>query len=183
MSRHVVPDEVSVKVPYPDYEDRRALNRQTAYGRPALEGSSRRCGCFHCGSSFAASEIKDWMPEEDGADTALCPYCGCDSVVFGMVSIPLSSSLLSTYHSTAQPRELRQNRSQSRRSALRGDGRRVEGLVLFDRLKRCEAESALRKRRVGAARHFRSSTRIRAEHVRKKGRRHGNPAQQHPQPH
>ena len=95
MSRHVVPDEVSVKVPFPDHEDRRALNRQTAYGRPVLEGSSRRCGCFHCGSSFAESEIKDWMPEEDGADTALCPYCGCDSVLYGTDEFPLTTTLLS----------------------------------------------------------------------------------------
>ena len=95
MERRIVPDEASVKVPYPDYEDRRALNRQTAYGRPVLEGSSRRCGCFHCGSSFAASEIKDWMPEEDGADTTLCPYCGCDSVLYGTDEFPLTTTLLS----------------------------------------------------------------------------------------
>lgn len=95
MKCRVVPDEASVKVPYLSYKDRHALNRLTAYGRPILEGSSLRCGCFHCGSSFVASEIIDWMPEEDGADTALCPYCGCDTVVYETKDYPLSTALLS----------------------------------------------------------------------------------------
>ena len=95
MRRHIVPDEASVEAPHLSYEDRHALNRLTAYGRSMLEGSPLRCGCFHCGSSFAASEITDWMPEEDGADTALCPYCGCDTVVYETKDYPLSTALLS----------------------------------------------------------------------------------------
>lgn len=98
MKCHVVPDEASVKVPYLSYEDKHALNRLTAYGRPTLEGSSLRCGCFHCGSSFVASEITDWMPEEDGADTALCPYCGCDAVLYDTKEFPLSTALLSSMY-------------------------------------------------------------------------------------
>lgn len=98
MSRHIVPDNVSVKVPFPSHEERDALNRLTVYGRPVLEGSSRRCGCFHCGSSFAASEVTDWMPEEDGADTALCPYCGCDAVFYDTEEFPVSTALLSSMY-------------------------------------------------------------------------------------
>ena len=95
MGRHIVPDEASIKVPHLSHEDRHALNRLTAYGRSMLEGSSLRCGCFRCGSSFVASEITDWMPEEDGADTALCPYCGCDAVVYETKDHLLSTALLS----------------------------------------------------------------------------------------
>ena len=98
MKCHVVPDEASVKVPHLSYEDRHALNRLTAYGRPTLEGSSLRCGCFHCGSSFVAREITAWMPEEDGADTALCPYCGCDAVLYDTKEFPLSTALLSSMY-------------------------------------------------------------------------------------
>ena len=95
MGRHIVPDEASIKVPHLSHEDRHALNRLTAYGRSMLEGSSLRCGCFRCGSSFVASEITDWMPEEDGADTALCPYCGCDAVIYETKGHLLSTALLS----------------------------------------------------------------------------------------
>lgn len=63
-----------------------------------IEGSSLRCGCFHCGSTFAASEITDWMPEEDGADTALCPYCGCDTVLYDTEELPVSTALLSSMY-------------------------------------------------------------------------------------
>lgn len=95
MRRHVVADSGSIEVPYLTYEDERRLNCLTAYNASKLQSRSRRCGCFHCGSRFLASEILEWMPEEDGEDTALCPYCGCDAVVFGMADIPLSTSLLS----------------------------------------------------------------------------------------
>ena len=98
MTCHVVPDEVSVKVPYLSYEDKHALNRLTAYGRSTLEWSSLRCGCFHCGSSFVASKITDWMREEEGADTALCPYCGCDAVLYDTKEFPLSTALLSSMY-------------------------------------------------------------------------------------
>lgn len=98
MKRNIVPDDAAANVPYLDYKARRVLNRLTAYGRPTIEGSSLRCGCFHCGSTFPASEIADWLPEEDGADTALCPYCGCDSVLYDTKELPLSTVLLSSMY-------------------------------------------------------------------------------------
>ena len=98
MRRHIVPDEALVEVPHLSYEDRHTLNCLTAYGRPILEGSLLRYGCFYCGSSFVASEITDWMPEEDGADTALCPYCGCDAVLYDTKEFLLSTALLSSMY-------------------------------------------------------------------------------------
>ena len=81
MACRVVPDDPSVEVPHLGPDDLHALNRLTAYNRPELEGSDRRCGCFHCGSVFLTREVAHWMAEKDGADTALCPHCGCDAVV------------------------------------------------------------------------------------------------------
>ena len=79
-------------------EDLHALNRLTAYNRPALEESDHRCGCFHCGSMFAAYEVAHWMAEKDGADTALCPCCGCDAVIYETPAFPLSTALLTTLY-------------------------------------------------------------------------------------
>ena len=49
-----------------------------ANNRKQLEQSSI-CGCFYCGKIFNPIEITEWIPEKSG--TALCPYCGIDSVI------------------------------------------------------------------------------------------------------
>lgn len=36
------------------------------------------CGCFYCKTIFKPNEIKDWC---DDGKTAICPYCGVDSVI------------------------------------------------------------------------------------------------------
>ena len=53
----------------------------------------QKCGCFYCGRMFDAGEIKDWsfdVPE----DTALCPYCGIDSVLGETEGISITEELL-----------------------------------------------------------------------------------------
>lgn len=40
-----------------------------------------QCGCFYCGSRFAAGEVDDWSVNLQGGFTALCPRCGIDSVL------------------------------------------------------------------------------------------------------
>ena len=42
---------------------------------------STKCGCFHCKKIFDASEVVDFVDERDGQQTAICPYCGIDSVI------------------------------------------------------------------------------------------------------
>ena len=98
MACRVVPDDPSVVVPHLGPDDLHALNRLTAYNRPELEGSDRRCGCFHCGSVFVAREVARWMVEKDGADTALCPHCGCDAVIYETPAFPLSTALFTTLY-------------------------------------------------------------------------------------
>ena len=45
--------------------------------------SSNKCGCFHCGKIFDASEVEEekYIKEKNGKRTAICPYCGIDSVI------------------------------------------------------------------------------------------------------
>lgn len=45
--------------------------------RESLDKSSL-CGCFFCLSVFDPKRISSWV---DGGNTALCPYCGIDSVL------------------------------------------------------------------------------------------------------
>ena len=37
------------------------------------------CGCFYCLEIFSPNEIEMWINEGDG--TAICPYCGIDSII------------------------------------------------------------------------------------------------------
>lgn len=92
--RNVVEDDSSVRVPRVGFRDKCELNRQTAYNRNRVERANA-CGCFYCGSTFAGSEITEWLAEDDGEDTALCPYCGTDAVIVGTEQFPLSTALLS----------------------------------------------------------------------------------------
>ncbi len=42
--------------------------------------NSKKCGCFFCIRIFSSEEINEWIPDSHGR-TALCPYCGIDSVL------------------------------------------------------------------------------------------------------
>lgn len=58
--------------------------------REAL-GKSERAGCFYCLSTFAPSEIEEWLDKEV---TALCPRCGIDSVLPETDTYPLDELFL-----------------------------------------------------------------------------------------
>jgi hypothetical protein len=64
-------------------------HKHCANHRSELKASSR-CGCFYCLRIFAPSQIIDWIDwppdtpkdrELETGTTALCPYCGIDSVL------------------------------------------------------------------------------------------------------
>lgn len=54
--------------------------------------SDKRCGCFYCLRVFDPSEIEEWIEDECG--TALCPYCGIDSVIGESSGYPLTKEFL-----------------------------------------------------------------------------------------
>ena len=59
--------------------------------RKQLEQSSV-CGCFYCRKIFNPNEITEWLPEKSG--TALCPYCGIDSVIGEASGFQITEQLL-----------------------------------------------------------------------------------------
>ena len=42
--------------------------------------SVKRCGCFYCNRIFDTEKIHEWIDDENG-QTAVCPFCGIDSVI------------------------------------------------------------------------------------------------------
>lgn len=52
-----------------------------------------RCGCFYCLKVFSPSEITNYITDTKG--TAICPYCGVDSVIGEHSGFPLTIDFLS----------------------------------------------------------------------------------------
>ncbi len=53
----------------------------------------KKCGCFYCLKIFHPLEIKEWVPDEKG--TAICPYCGVDSIIGEYSNYPITAQFLS----------------------------------------------------------------------------------------
>ena len=66
-------------------------HRFSINNEPMLRGD-KRCGCFYCLRTFDPSEIYEWI--EDDEKTALCPYCGIDSVIGESAGYPLTRDFL-----------------------------------------------------------------------------------------
>lgn len=56
------------------------------------------CGCFHCLATYAPTEVKECVEDDDG-DTAICPRCCVDSVLPDAAGLELSDRFLSAMHS------------------------------------------------------------------------------------
>jgi hypothetical protein len=57
---------------------------------------STLCGCFCCCETFPPSEITDWVHDgpAESDQTALCPYCGIDSVIGSASGYPIDRHFL-----------------------------------------------------------------------------------------
>lgn len=51
------------------------------------------CGCFYCVSIFNPKLITDWIEDENDL-TAICPYCGIDSIIPNHSDYQLNKELL-----------------------------------------------------------------------------------------
>jgi hypothetical protein len=63
-----------------------AAHRHCINHRKELERSDV-CGCFYCCRTFTATAVEDWVDDDDG--TAICPYCGIDSVLGSASGYPV----------------------------------------------------------------------------------------------
>ncbi len=54
------------------------------------------CGCFDCLRIFSPSEIEEWVPETPDGEcvTAVCPYCGDDSIIGESSGYPITPEFL-----------------------------------------------------------------------------------------
>ena len=61
---------------------------------------SEKCGCFYCKKIFTPSEIKEWVDENEKGigNTALCPFCGIDSVIGDASGYIIDANFLAMMH-------------------------------------------------------------------------------------
>ena len=69
-------------------------HRHSFRNRVEIE-QSLKCGCFSCSRMFLSSEVEDYT---DDGETALCPYCGVDSVIGDASGFRLSEGFLHSMH-------------------------------------------------------------------------------------
>ena len=66
----------------------------SSHHREQLE-KDRICGCFFCEKIFTPGEILDWYEEEG---TAVCPFCGIDSVIGESSGYPITNEFMEKMH-------------------------------------------------------------------------------------
>jgi len=72
----------------PQYEQ---AHQASSNHREAILASDQ-CGCYYCLRIFPPGEIEEWV---EGDNTALCPYCGIDTVIGDASGIPITEDFLS----------------------------------------------------------------------------------------
>lgn len=65
-------------------------HEHSAHNRSEIE-RSKQCGCFNCSRIFNASEVVDYI---DNDETALCPHCSFNSVIGDASGIEITTKLL-----------------------------------------------------------------------------------------
>ena len=68
---------------------------QRAFCNRPLVTNTEHCGCYGCLAEFAPQEIKEWTDE---GETALCPFCGIDSVLADNEDCAISKEFLEKIH-------------------------------------------------------------------------------------
>ena len=59
--------------------------------------NDKKCGCFYCLKIFNPKEITEWIIDDNPCDkdgTAICPYCGIDSVIGESSGYPITTEFL-----------------------------------------------------------------------------------------
>lgn len=56
------------------------LSKLSMYNRERLL-QGNLCGCYYCGKIYTPEKITEWTDKATTATTAICPYCGIDSVL------------------------------------------------------------------------------------------------------
>lgn len=91
MGEHWANDDVFDEIPL----ERRAHSAASNHMEQLKQ--DKRCGCFYCLRIYNPAEIEEWIIDDNPIDkdgTAICPYCGVDSVIGESSGFPLTDEFL-----------------------------------------------------------------------------------------
>lgn len=77
-------------------DDVMEAHKYSSNNYPELLNDSK-CGCFYCLSIFDPKEVEEYIQENDNEHnygTAICPYCGIDSVISESSGYPITEEFL-----------------------------------------------------------------------------------------
>lgn len=77
----------------------RLAHKQSIRNWDALKEKDQLCGCFSCRRIFRTSELDSRLPEQNGAYTAWCPYCGIDAILGEYTGFPITHAFIDRMHS------------------------------------------------------------------------------------
>ena len=66
---------------------------QYCTGNRTMLKKDKACGCFYCLKIYSPKEIKNRIKDKEGK-TAMCAYCGIDSVIGESSGYPLTTEFL-----------------------------------------------------------------------------------------
>ncbi|MDR3094479.1 MAG: cytoplasmic protein [Bacteroidales bacterium] len=72
-------------------KDIKAAHKYSSNHKPEII-KDNICGCFYCLEIFNPKEIEFWI--EDVKGTAICPYCGIDSIIGESSGFPINTDFL-----------------------------------------------------------------------------------------
>lgn len=70
-----------------------SAHKYSTQNKKMLE-SDNKCGCFYCLKIFIPSEIFEWIWDNNVQETAVCPYCGIDSIISESSGYPITKEFL-----------------------------------------------------------------------------------------
>jgi len=78
------------------YDDYIKAHHHSSNHRDALK-QDQVCGCFYCLRIFSPSQIEEWIIDDNPCDkrgTAICPFCGVDSIIGESSGFPITQNFL-----------------------------------------------------------------------------------------
>ena len=93
ISRHLAGSKVDLEKVDKETRDIILAHKHSIHNYPDIK-KDNICGCFYCAKVFKPSEIVDRTVEPTGKDTAICPYCGIDSVIGDSSGYPITEEFL-----------------------------------------------------------------------------------------
>ena len=78
-----------------------AIAHKASINNRELLSICEQCACFYCFRIFPPSRIEEWIDKKEAegeGQTALCPFCGVDSIIPSPMGVSSDAEFLQDMH-------------------------------------------------------------------------------------